>query len=213
MASMTYFLLSILGATALLLLFDHAPWTCEAQPHPFPMGFTIYAVSECNSSQWRMSGFDEGPALVTETAQCKLRSFNVCMELQYYPEICTSRVLTTEVTGNCPQQGSYVNATFATLTPGDDALPQDMWVVNFNSTNPMLPVLAKGGLHCRYDQCSVVVPTRADDLLSNDIIISEAKNWTCMTNITVQSHGWLPDRPLPLGELHCNEEEIDKRCH
>ena len=185
---------SWLWLSSLAALVLCSPLLCLGQPHPFPMGFTISATSKCSANE---SG-------QLEFTTCQLRNFNVCMELQYYPEVCRSRVLTTHTMGNCSQQGKYVNATYATLTPGNDELPQNMWVVNFNSTNPLLPMLPKGGLHCEYEVCSVIVKTPPDDEHGFGDVP------TCETNITVQAYGWYSE---DAGNFFpCDEEPALDRC-
>lgn len=142
-----------------------------AQPHPYPMGFTVFAWSSC-------------PDLQT----CTLAKFSACMELFYYPAICHSRVINTTVEGNCSQAGKYHNNTVMSLRAPNSALPFEGWVVNFNSSNPMLPHFSDG-LETGGDRISVMANTTGH----------------CKTNITVLAG-------MVINDIDCDEEMLLNRC-
>eukprot|EP00117_Sycon_ciliatum_P007979 scpid93413/ scgid10884/ len=188
------------------------PLLSTAQPHPYPMGFSIYAESNCTDSSGQT--VDLG-----EQSMCHLKSFNVCMELMYYPQKCMSRVKNTTVLGKCGQHGIYANSTVVSLSPGNDDLPQTVWVVNFNSTNPMLPVL-KDGLACSGYVCSkIVATTLPKHALMGDVDSGmqdgQMDAIQCQTNITVQAYGWEQSRSVQQlrDEWDCDEQELISRCN
>ena len=150
-----------------------------AQPHPYPMGFTVFASSSCPDNR-----------------HCTMRKIDACMELDYYPLVCDSRNITTVVEGNCSQAGTYANNTIVTLRALNNELPFEGFLVNFNSSNPMLPIVKNGGMESGGDRMSVIVDTDGG----------------CKTNITVLA-GLVLRHEHGLEDLDCDEELLVHRCH
>ena len=140
-----------------------------APPHPYPLEFIVHAWSSCPDGR-----------------HCSLKPFEACMELMYYPQVCDSRNITTVVQGNCSQAGNYSNNTIVTLQADGSDLPFAYYILNFNSSNPMLPILKQGMVTMA--GASTIVETHGG----------------CKTNITVVPGG--------SGDI-CDEGLLVSRCH
>ena len=97
-----------------------------------------------------------------------------------------TRNITTVVQGNCSQAGNYSNNTIVTLQADGSGLPFEYYILNFNSSNPMLPILKQGMVTMA--GASTIVETHGG----------------CKTNITVVPGG--------SGDI-CDEGLLVSRCH